>query len=240
MTCYKATRPDGRDFHSGSIDYAAVCGTGAIIRHPGARIMTHISEAYGFATLRVRRGRRMVTVDPASLLTIEPQRLVRDEPATYISISVSETDCTGFAWPARLFRVEPVGRIMTRLTDFPSKRAVSALRVIEELPAWRLLGPQGQEVAALIERAGELTADEIERSAAAWGAVRDAARTAARTAAWGAARGAARGAALDATRAAAWAAARDAAGDAAGALVVRDLISAEHFEALYGPWREAL
>jgi hypothetical protein len=59
---------------------------------------------------------------------------------------------------------------------------------------------------------------------AAW----DAARDAARAAAWDAAGGAARDAARDAARAAA--------GDAAWAAAVRDLISAEHFNVLHGPW----
>jgi hypothetical protein len=62
--------------------------------------------------------------------------------------------------------------------------------------------------------------DEAQRLPAA----RVAARVAARYAAWAAAG--------DAARYTAWAAA----GDAAWALVVRDLISLEHFDTLYGPW----
>ena len=60
---------------------------------------------------------------------------------------------------------------------------------------------------------------------AAWGAARDAARDAAWDAAWGAAWGAARGAARYAAR------------DAAMVLVVRDLINADHYNTLTGPWR---
>jgi len=81
---------------------------------------------------------------------------------------------------------------------------------------------------------------------AAWHAARHAARDAARNAAWVAARHAAWDAARVAARNAAWVAAGDAAGDAARdaarnaalALVVRDLITPEEFEVLYGPWRK--
>ena len=169
MKYYKATRPNGTDFYTGSIDYAAACGTGEVLRHPS--------------------------------------RKRRDEPSTYISTSIAEADCTGFRWPGRLFRVEPVGRPMTA-TDLPNKRAVSALRVIEELPAHGLFGPQGEEVVALIERWKRMTPDEAQR--------------------------------LDVARAVARAAAGAAAGDAAWGLVVRDLIAAEHFEMLYGPWGEVM
>ena len=106
-----------------------------------------------------------------------PQR-VRNEPETYLSVSVSPADCTGFSWPCRLFRVEPVGRIMSRLNASSNKRAVSALRVVEELPAWQALGPNGEAVAALIERAKSLTLSELDGLAArdaAWDAAWDAA-----------------------------------------------------------------
>lgn len=171
-------------------------------------------------------------------------RKVRDRPWTYLSVSVAPADCTGMSWPCRLFRVAPVGRVMgggkVPLQASPHKRAVSALRVVEELPAWQALGPNGEAVAALIERAGMLTGEEIGRLYAAW----DAAWGAAGYAAWGAAWGAARGAAWDAAWYAAWDAARDAAWYAAGyaakALVVRDLIMPAQFEVLYGPWRSVI
>src|SRR3990167_5976656 len=171
-------------------------------------------------------------------------RKERDYPETYLSVSIAPADCTGMSWPCRLFRVEPVGRVIgagkVPLQASPNKRAVSALRVVEELPAWQALGPHGQEVAALIERARRLTTGEATRLAAA----RDAARDAAWGAAWDAARGAALGAAWDAawdaTRGAARGAAWGAAWDAATALVARDLVSQELFDALYGPWRAVI
>ena len=143
----------------------------------------------------------------------------------------------GGSWPCRLFRVEPRGEIIGNGHKF----GCAAWKVEEELPAWQALGPNGEDVAALIERAETLTAVEAERLKAARAAARaaawDAARDAARDAAWDAAWDAARDAARDAAWAAAWDAAWDAARDAARALVVRDRIPAERFDVLYGPWR---
>lgn len=189
-TYFKATRPDGTDFRTGTIRYEV----GETVVHPCAK-------------------------------------KVRDDPSTYLSVSTVATDCTGMSWPCRLFAVEGVGRPL-RAESLPNKRCFSKVRVLEELPAHEVFGPQGVEVAALIERAGRLTHDEAHALHAAWGA------------AWGAARGAARGAAGDAARGAAWGAAwdaaRDAAWDAAIALLTRDLISPEHFDTLYGPWRQVI
>jgi hypothetical protein len=161
-----------------------------------------------------------------------PATKVRNQPRTYLSVSVSAADCTGFSWPCRLFRVEPVGRIMgagkVPLVASPSKRAVSALRVVEELPAWQALGPNGEAVAALIERCRTLTADDLWKLGAARGA--------ARGAAWGAAWVAARDAARGAAGVAAW----GAAGVAAWAFIVRDLITPEQFRLLAGSWIDVM
>lgn len=144
---------------------------------------------------------RTGTIDYAAALasgeviTHPARRLRPGDASTYLSVSVAAADCTGFQWPCRLFRVEPVGKAVPD-PDIPSKRCVKALRVVEELPAWQALGPNGEAVAALIERARTLTPDEARRMAAAG----------------------------DAAWAAAW------------ALVVRDLISTEHFETLVAPW----
>jgi len=140
----------------------------------------------------------------------------------------------GGSWPCRLFEVEPRGEM---IGPDEHKYGTTALKVVVELPAWQALGPNGEEVAALIKRCKTLTPDEIKRldaaRYAARYAARDAARDMARYAAWYAAWDAARAAAWDAARAAAWVAARD----AALALIVRDLITAEQFELLYGSWR---
>ncbi len=196
LTYYKATTPNGTDFWSGTIDYAAALETGEIIEHRAT--------------------------------------MIRDDPSTYLSVSIHPTNCTGMRWPCRLFVVEPVG------PHQPCKRIshkviCSALRVIEERPAHEALGPQGEQVAATIERAARLTSDEAERLNAAW--KKDVAWSA-RAEARAAVRAEAR---ADAARAAAWFdAACDAAWDAALALLTRDLISSEHFKTLYGPWREVI
>jgi hypothetical protein len=171
------------------------------------------------------------------------------DPARYLSVSVSPTDCTGFRWPARLFRVAPVRghKVITPRPDLPNKRASDAWKPVEELPAHQLFGPQGVQVAALIDRSRSLTASEIDAlvaawdaaAVAAWNAARDAARVAARVAAWAAARDAAGDAAADAWDAAA-VAAWDAARDAADALTVRDRITTDEYDTLTRPWRQII
>ena len=117
----------------------------------------------------------------------------------------------GGSWPCRLFEVEIAEDVSPEHID-EHKRVVHTYRPLRELPAWQALGPNGEAVAALIERARSLTADEIQRLVAAW----------------------------DAAGAAARGAAVDAAGDAAGGLVVRDLITPEQFGVLYGQWASVI
>ena len=219
---YKATRPDGTDFYTGTVDYAAALASGVPVEaSPG--------PPGGFP-------------GPG-----------------WLHLATVPTACVGMSWPCRLFEVEPVGDVHHD-EDHPHKVGCREVRVRRELPAHEAFGPQGESVVALIERARRLTLREVVRLAAArdavrdavwaaaWDAARDAARgaawDAARDAAWDAARAAARGAAWaaawDAARAAAWDAAWYAARGAVGALVIRDLISAEHYTALTGPWRSAL
>ena len=179
-----------------------------------------------------------------------------EDPSGWLSVATVPTDCTGMRWPCRLLAVAPVeGHPVTApLDNLPHKRAASAWHVVGELPATDALGPQGVEVAAIIERASRLTPDEIARlrdaewdaaREAAWVAGRDAARDAGRVAAWEAAWDAATHAARDAAwvagRDAAWDAARDAAWDAARgaarATLTRDLITTEQYDTLMAPWR---
>ena len=166
----------------------------------------------------------------------------------HVSDAVAET-LIGGSWPCLLARVEiPEG-------DWERdghKLVVSTYRITEWLPPHQALGPNGQEVEALIARARQLTAPELQRldeaaATGAWVAASDhtpVAWVAARVAAWGAAWDAVRVAARDAARDAAWVAAEDAAWVAAGgavaALVVRDLVPPATFDALYGPWAQAI
>ena len=84
----------------------------------------------------------------------------------------------GGRWPCRLFEVEgkPVAQD-------GHKFGFHELTVVRELPAWQALGPNGEAVAALIERARTITPEKAERLRAAWDAAADAARDAARRAA---------------------------------------------------------
>ena len=155
------------------------------------------------------------------------KKRTKNDPSTYLSVSTVPTDCTGFRWPCRLFAVEGVGKPV-KAANLSNKRCFLAVDVVEELPAWQAFGPQGEQVASLIDRAGRLTADEANSLYAAW----DAARAAARAAARPAAREAARDAAWDP----AWPAARD----AAWALIVRDLITPDQFDTLTRPWVQVI
>ena len=152
----------------------------------------------------------------------------------------------GGSWPCRLFEVEG-----TPVAQEGHKFGFHELTVIRELPAWQALGPNGEAAAALIERAGRLTEDEATRleatrpaasaaaSAAAYAAV--SADTYAAAAAASAAYDAAYAAVSADAYAAAYAAyAASAASAAAWALVVRDPISEEHFQVLYGPWASVM
>src|SRR5215831_11390868 len=148
-------------------------------------------------------------------LPFEGERELCGQGVLHASDAPGETLIGGW-WPCRLFEV--AGK---PIAQGGHKFGFKQLRVVRELDAHLALGPNGREVAALIERARSLTWDEARRLRAAWAAARDAAWAAAEDAAGDAARAAARVAGRAASR-------------AALALVVRDLISGEHFNALYG------
>lgn len=219
-TYYKATRPDGTDFRTGTINYAQALAADETLTHPDA----HWNHASGYLSISVAPGETLI----------------------------------GGRWPCRLFTVEPVGEART-VDTYQHKRAVHALRVVEEVDAWQALGPNGASVAQFIEsipQALENSAWDAAWDAAlasAWNAARDAARDAALASARDGARDAARdsawNAARDATWNAAWNAALDVAGDAPGgvpggaardaawAIVVKDMITPTQFDTLTRPWR---
>jgi hypothetical protein len=250
MSYYKATRPDATSFYDGKTKWRV----GRVVRHSAPDL------SLGLCSVGV----------------------------LHFS-DVSGEVLMGGSWPCRLFEVEPRGPV---IGPEDHKYGTTALEVVAEFPAWQALGPNGEEVAALIDRARMLTKEEIKRLYAARYAVtdvardvaRDAARYAAWLAAWDAAGYAARYAAAYAAENAAWVAvwdvardaawdvaryaaryaaenaaenaaryaaenaawaaagyaARDVARDAARALVVKDLISSEQFELLYGSWGKVI
>jgi hypothetical protein len=220
LTYYKATRPDGTSFYDGTTKWQV----GRIVRHPAPDLSLGLCSA----------GVLHISDTPGEVLI-------------------------GGSWPCRLFEVEPRGELVS---DDSHKHGCAAVEVVRELPAWQALGPNGEVVAGLIEQCKTLTNKQAKHLAvrdavrdaardaacdAAWHAAWDAARRAAWDAAWNAAQNAARGAArngvLSGVRNAAWNAAyaaRGAVRDAVLALMVRDLITAEQFDLLYGPWREVM
>ena len=168
-------------------------------------------------------------VEPA-LCDLPPSKRRLCGPGVLHAATVPTETLIGGSWPCRLFEV--TGRVTNKSSKHPHKMGFRRLVVGKELPAWQVFGPQGQEVIALIDRAARLTATEARALYAAQNAAWDAAWDAT----WSAARSAARNAAWDADWSAAWDAAWDVIWDAAIALVVRDLISVEHFNTLAGPW----
>lgn len=202
-TFFKAVRPDGGSFHDPTFRWLPEDG---VIPEEGW-LVEHPSPA-----ARIGRG------SGASA-------------SGYLSVATVATDCTGVQWPCRLLEVEPVGRACLD-NLYPSKRRVRAARVVRELDPRLAFGPQGEHVAALIERAGRLTVDEEHRASAARVTAGDSG--AAWYAAWRA----------DTTRCAAWEATREAelvgawaaVCDAALGLITRDLISTAHYDTLTRPW----
>ena len=177
-TYFKAVRPDGTDFYSGTIDYAAALGG-----------------------------------EPITLPEI-PDPECCTSTVLHASTVPTET-LVGGSWPCRLFEVTG-----TPVAEKGYKRGFFSLAVVREVDAYQALGPQGEQVAALIGRAGRITAGEAEKLAAAW------------EGAWAAAQ--------DAAWEGAWAAAQDAGRDATLALVVRDLITKDHYDLLTGPWAQVI
>ena len=219
MTYFKAVHMDGTDFYTGIVRWLPPVGEPL---PEGGLIVRH------------RTARKRTTGDAAH----------------YLSVATVPTDCTGMGWPCRLARVERTRAAVWQPDPdgLPNKAASWQWRVVEELDATLTLGPQGREVAALIERAARLTDDEVAGLATAWYATgddawyaaryaaEDAARCAARDAAWYATGDAARYTTRYTTRAAAKYAARD----AARALTVRDLISTERYDILTRPWASVI
>ena len=139
----------------------------------------------------------------------------------------------GGSWPCRLFEVEPRSALISGVDH---KHGCTAVKVVRELPAWQALGPNGEAVAAHIEQCKVITLEQARQLNAAGSKARDteAVWTAAQAAVFKGDRGGAWYAAWKAGRR------RDAARPAALALVVRDLITPEQFDRLYGPWASVM
>ena len=212
MTYYKAIRPDGTDFYTGTVQWAPVQGgipaEGIVVTHPTSTTWefghkTHLcastspTDCTGFTW-------------PCRLLEVEPVSEVHEHEGCKVS---------ALSW--RVLRELPAMQALG-----PQGAAVAAL--IDEL---RRLDA---EALARLADARDAARDAARYAArdAVWDAARDAAWDAARYAAWCAAR--------DAARDAVWDAARDAVWDAAGALVAWDLIDPAQRTTFTAPIRAAL
>ena len=210
MTFYKAVRPDGTDFHTGTVRWAPEKGEipadGIVVTHPtstewGEDHSTHLcasdepTDCEGFEW-------------PCRLLEVEPVGEVYHHKRS--------------KWSALSWRV--VRELPATQALGPQGEAVAAL--VDGLG--RLDTTQLVALDAARDAAGDSVLLYFARDAARI-AARFASRVAAQDAAWDAA-----------TDTAAWVAVLDAAGDTTDALVVWDLITSDHRDILTTPIRTTL
>jgi hypothetical protein len=113
---FKATRPDGTDFYSGTVAY-------------------RVGETVSVSESARRRTAACCTGSVLHASTVPAETL------------------TGGKWPCRLFEV--TGR---PVAEEGHKRGFRKVTILREVDAYLALGPQGEHVAALIQRAGSLHA----------------------------------------------------------------------------------
>ena len=162
MTYFKAVRPDGTDFYSGTVQWAPTQGEipegGIVVTHPTSTLWEEDHSTHLCASAA-----------PADCTGFSwPCRLLEVEP-------VSEV----YHHEGEVYR------------HAGSKRSALSWRVVRELPAVEAFGPQGAAVVALLDGLERLAAARGAARAAARGAARAAARGVPWDAAWGAAWGAA-------------------------------------------------
>jgi hypothetical protein len=207
---FKATRVDGTDFRTGTVDYAAALASGQpVVPNP---------------------------VTPDEQLSIDYGHPGFCRPGRLYAADAPGMTLVGGPWPCRLFIVEgdPVEGF-----DWvhAHKGAFHRLTVVEELPGWQALGGNGEQAAAFIARfraANDTDRDKVwDRFNAlpiadvsdAWGRVVDALydglREHAKEAVYLAVRHAAPMALMD-------------------AVVARDLIPAADYDLLTNPWRTVI
>ncbi len=230
LVYYKAVRMDGTDFRTGSVRWL-----------PPVPTKTSVFRGW-------------VVAHPTS------QEVVPGDHRTSLAASDDVTCLPGARWPMRLAVVAPADGYPAPVRCERGGRNTwqgLAWRVLREVPAHLRFGPQGEQVASLLESLRAMTAEQAWAASAAWrpmrrsarydtawsAAVRESAdaplRHDVQAAAWSSARSAVWDAAWDAAWHDAQFAARYAAWYAAAALVVRDLISRDHYDTLTMPLRKA-
>jgi hypothetical protein len=126
-------------------------------------------DGFDFATGNIDYGSAAKSRTKAGKVVKHPDPIAGASHAgSYLSVATVATDCTGFKWPARLFEVEAVGEVWEPGT-YPNKRAVTELRVLRELPAHLVFGPEGERIVAVIAQFDSLTDDQRSKLRAAYG-----------------------------------------------------------------------
>jgi hypothetical protein len=243
-TYYKAVRPDGTDFWTGTVRWLprTPLKRSRIVRHPSSTCAVKGDHSTSLA----------VSTDPTVLPGAGwPMRLCRVE-LVEDAIITDSTKRQSVAWrvveevdPAIRFGPQGphVGALVARAGVITADEAerLAAARDAARVAAWAAARVAAWDAARVAARVAAGAAARVAAGAAA----RVAAWAAARVAAGDAAGVAAGVAAGDAAGVAAWDAAGVAAWDAAWALVVRDLIGQHgltqaHYDTLTRPWRTVI
>lgn len=90
-----------------------------------------------------------------------PGKFGKGEADGYLSVALEPTGCIGSEWPLRLLEVEveeswQPHNVIEATKDYRNKHAVHRLKVVREIEAWNVFGPQGERVAELTDKANEL------------------------------------------------------------------------------------
>jgi len=219
VTFYKAVRPDGTDFYTGTVDYAGALASGK-----------QTSVLSGSGPFPGEGWYHLATVPTECVGMRWPCRLFEVEP---VGDQVVDSE---HPYKVGCSSVRVVREVDGHIALGPQGAEVVAL-------ISRIKALSADEVGQLGDALGAALGAVLD---AAWDAARYAARYAAQDASWYAAQDAARGAAWDAARDAAQGAALAAARCAAGALVSRDLIGHHPgwdqaaYDRLTGPWRSVI
>ena len=230
MTTYwKAARPDGTDFHTGTVQWSPPAGHVGewLVRHPTASVIGDGASGY-----------LSVASSPTDCTGMDwPCRLLEVEAVGEVTT------------PNRALPHKRAGVAFRVLREAPATEALGpqgehVAAFISSIRA--ITGSAAERLALAWDAARDATRDATRDAArdaawaATWYAVWDAVRYATRDAAWDATRDAAWAATWYATRDAVRDATWNAARDATLALLVRDLITTEQYDTLTRPWASVI
>jgi hypothetical protein len=92
-------------------------------------------------------------------LTVKHPRPHKRDATGYLSVSDSPMDLPGAGWPLRLFEVEIVGDSWMP-GDYPHKHAGHEVRVLREVDAHLVFGPEGKHIAPIVEKYWQMDDDD--------------------------------------------------------------------------------